>query len=238
MKNLLLLVLLIAGLNIQLKAQNFAYDTTTTISMEGDAGGLFEATIHFLPFDSSDITFKWATLENTLSPEWSYSLCDYNNCYVNVPDSATMFSLSTDDYNNNVLGFFKLLVSTDDSAAEGTLRLLLFDSANVAAADTIVFNLKTHEVIDTTDTTDVTGYATWNKVAFEVFPNPTTDVITLLGSDVDHVEVLNILGQSQPVEIDRSNAAIRIDMQTLPTGTYLILATQNGVTTSQTVVKQ
>ena len=216
-------------------AQSFAYDTTTNYTMEGDAGGLFEATIHFLPFDSSDITFEWATLENTLSPNWSYSLCDYNNCYVNVPDSAKMFSLTAEDFDNNVLGFFKLLVSTDDSAALGTLRLLLYDSANVAMADTIVFTLQTNEVIDTTDVTGITGLS---DVAFQVFPNPTADIVSIIGSDIDAVSVVNLLGQTQAVPVNTKSGAILINLESLPAGPYFILANRQGVVTSEKVVKK
>ena len=216
-------------------AQSFAYDTTTNLTMEGDAGGLFEATIHFLPQDSSDITFAWATLENTLSPNWSYSLCDYNNCYVNVPDSAKMFGLSMDDYNDNIFGFFKLLVSTDDSAAVGTLRLLLYDSANVTMADTIVFTLQTNEVIDTTDVTGITGL---NDVDFQVYPNPTADFVSIIGHDLDAVEVVNLLGQTQAVPVSTKSGAILVNLESLPAGPYFILARRQGVVTSEKVVKK
>lgn len=203
-------------------AQNFNYDTTTTITVEGDADGLYELVINFIPTDSSNITFKWKTLENTLSSYWSYSLCDYNNCYTDIPDSAKMAPLTLAKYQDGVTGFFRLLVNTDDTARQGVLKLWLYDSANVAMADTITFILITHEVIDTTDTTGTTGLNVLQANSFHLFPNPSSDLVTVYGFDFVELELLNILGERLQSFTNITNQSVQLNMTDFPLGTYFV----------------
>jgi hypothetical protein len=220
-------------------SQNFLYDTTTSITITDDADGLYEFSLHFLPSDSSDITFKWQRLENTLDTNWSYSLCDYNNCYTDIPDSAKMARLTMAKYEDGVYGFFKLLVNTDEVPRSGTLRLWLYDSANVTVGDTVTFHLITNEVIDTTDTTGATGLGAIEANQFQIFPNPALNEITIFGLDIQSFEVIDILGRTIMDGNNLTNNSAQLDISRLNPGTYFIrVLTSEGSYRMDTFIKQ
>jgi hypothetical protein len=233
MKNFTLLVAIFSVFSLA-KAQNFNYDTTTHFSIYEEAGGTYSMSVHFLPFDSSDITFKWKTLENTLSPEWSMSLCDFPNCFFEIPDSATMWPITTAQFEQGTRGFFTLLVSTDDTARVGSLSLYVYDSTDVTIGDTIRWDVETYAVEDTTDT--VTSVSSVIAEDIEVFPNPTEQYFNIRASLIQSVELFDLLGAQVMKRDGIMNDKFTIDMNEFPSGIYMLhVSTAMGSHTEKVV---
>lgn len=228
------LVVVFLSLFAVVRAQNFNYDTTTHFSIYEEAGGTYSMSVHFLPFDSSDITFKWKTLENTLSPEWSMSLCDFPNCFFEIPDSATMWPITTAQFEQGTRGFFTLLVSTDDSARQGSLSIYVYDSTDVNVGDTIRWDVETYAVEDTTDT--VTNVSKVITEEIEIFPNPTEQYLHVKASLIQSVELFDLLGAQILKRDGIMNNKFSIDLNEFPSGIYMMhVSTANGSYTEKVV---
>lgn len=224
----IIITIFIGALSSPMLAQNFNFLTPTSLSDSGDAGDLFELQISFLPNDSSDITFKWQTLTNTFGFSWDYSLCDYNTCYISVPDSAKMGRLYQADFQNEIYGFFKLNVSTDAYPGEATLKLYVYDSANYTIGDTVSFHISTL-TNDTTnndttnnDTSDATGILGIAEKSIQVFPNPTAGFVTIVANDIDEIQIVNALGQSVGTWKAFAHETTQLDLNELPNGHYFL----------------
>ena len=233
MKHFTLIVILFSVFSLA-QAQNFNYDTTTHFSIYEEAGGTYSMSVHFLPFDSSDITFKWKTVENTLSSEWSMSLCDFPNCFFEIPDSATMWPITTAQFESGTRGFFTLLVSTDDTARVGSLSIYVYDSTDVTIGDTIRWDVETYAVEDTTDT--VTSVSSVIAEDIEVFPNPTEQYLNIRASLIQSVELFDLLGAQVMKRDGIMNDKFTIDLNEFPSGIYMLyVSTENGSYTEKVV---
>jgi hypothetical protein len=226
-------------------SQAFTYDTTRSLYAEGDTGEVFDFTIKFVTLDSSDVTFKWKTIENTLGFSWSYSLCDYTNCYFNIPDSGTMTPILTSDFQSGVAGFFNLLVSTDAVARNGVLKLYVYNSNDISEGDTIRFEIKTNgmatDTTDTADTTDTIGgfYDTKSNASqVSLYPNPANDVITVSAASITQIQVLGITGSVVLQENFQATKTVKIDMAELPAGIYSIFVHSNDQVLVRKFIKE
>lgn len=218
------------------QAQNFNYDTTTHFSIYEEAGGTYSMSVHFLPFDSSDITFKWKTVENTLSSEWSMSLCDYPNCFFTIPDSATMWPLTSSQFALGTRGFFTLLVDTDDSARMGSLAIYVYDSTDISTGDTIRWDVSTYAVLDSEDTT--TNVTPIISEVIEVFPNPTEQYLNVNGGTIQSITVFDLLG-AQVLKIEQiMTSKYRVEMADYPSGIYLMQIKTNEGSYLEKVVRR
>lgn len=218
------------------QAQNFNYDTTTHFSIYEEAGGTYSMSVHFLPFDSSDITFKWKMVENTLSSEWSMSLCDYPNCFFTIPDSATMWPLTNAQFALGTRGFFTLLVDTDDSARVGSLAIYVYDSTDISIGDTIRWDVSTYSVEDTSDTTTSINRVLTENV--EVFPNPTEQYITVKAGMIQSVSLFDLLGSQVMKSNQIMSAKYRLDLADFPSGIYMMQIETTEASYLEKVVKR
>jgi len=72
--------------------------------------------------------------------------------------------------------------------------------------------------------------------SIEVYPNPTSDFVTLaLENTADvNVQVVDVLGRNQPVSIlGRSSTTIRLDVQSLARGTYFVVLEKGDMRTTR-----
>lgn len=137
-----------------------------------------------------------------------------------------------------------------DAALENVLGVLATDLVMPAAnTDNYVYDLSAYEgqnvrIAFYTDTTDQFGVFIDNftvnsytslgvdspdqLIAFDYFPNPVTDELTIKAqSNIDAVEVLNMLGQTV-LSSTPSTMETQIDMNALQTGAYFVRVSING----------
>ena len=76
------------------------------------------------------------------------------------------------------------------------------------------------------------------KSAFKIFPNPTTQVVTILGENMQFIEVLNTNGQIlQQQQVETSNQT-NIDLGALPKGLYLLrIKTSEGLQVEEVILQ-
>lgn len=79
-----------------------------------------------------------------------------------------------------------------------------------------------------------------NKVKVEVFPNPTSNYLTIdlskLSLDKPKIEIRNIIGSKMQAQTEKLNGKkYRIDVQDYPAGYYLVLVRDDKTKFQQTV---
>ena len=78
-----------------------------------------------------------------------------------------------------------------------------------------------------------------NKVTFEYYPNPTTDILTINAGDViDNIAVYDISGKLVMQSDNAGNSSSKIYMQNYNAGTYFVKVMVAGQTKTISVVKQ
>ncbi len=80
----------------------------------------------------------------------------------------------------------------------------------------------------------VTSTHTVNNNKLKVYPNPTTNYITVDNEPIQRLEVYSLTGQ----KVAECNNCNTINIQTTPTGIYLLKATTSSGTTIQKIVKE
>jgi hypothetical protein len=77
-----------------------------------------------------------------------------------------------------------------------------------------------------------TGSPQNNNEAFKVFPNPALDQATIFTGNlnIEHLEVLNALGQTMHRQNGATGSATKLDVNTWPTGLYTVrVRTKDGL---------
>ncbi|TNF31475.1 MAG: T9SS type A sorting domain-containing protein, partial [Bacteroidetes bacterium] len=84
----------------------------------------------------------------------------------------------------------------------------------------------------------ITGRSSLSDDKFRAYPNPFNDILTLEGTTIGQVQLLDMAGKTQSVEIlsDRKRAVI--NGSSLPVGNYLVkVMSENGDEVIHKVVK-
>lgn len=212
-----ILVLASLGIFQSASAQNFVYSPKKDHSSIVEVGRLITYQSDFLPDDSSDITFKWKQLQNTIDSAWSYSLCDYQNCYVGIPDSGVMGTLSTAEFRNGISGMFQLVLDTDDEPRTATVQLYVYDSRDISVGDTVTFHLQTIPE----DTGSPAGLNLKNIENTVIRPNPAQDQI-FVQADVQEVKLMNINGQEMAIRPEAKDDGMLISVGAFDRGIYFL----------------
>ena len=92
----------------------------------------------------------------------------------------------------------------------------------------------------TSNCTTVTslGTADFDSTSFSYYPNPTNGILNVnYSSEISKIEVSNMLGQNVLSQTNNSKEA-QIDMQFLPSGTYLVKISSEDKTKTIKIVKQ
>ena len=110
---------------------------------------------------------------------------------------------------------------------------VMINNANVIVADLVADNGVVH-VIDAVLSLP-TGVETVNlSDLFEVYPNPTTDLIRWNGIAVDRIQVLDAQGR---VRMDTTNPSNSIDLSALESGVFMIVIQAEGQRAVKSVLK-
>ena len=110
---------------------------------------------------------------------------------------------------------------------------VMINNANVIVADLVADNGVVH-VIDAALSLP-TGVESVNlSDLFEVYPNPTTDLLRWNGIEVDRIQVLDAQGR---VRMDTTNPSNSIDLSTLESGVFMVVIEAEGQRAVKSVLK-
>ena len=110
---------------------------------------------------------------------------------------------------------------------------VMINNANVIVADLVADNGVVH-VIDAALSIP-TGVESVNlSDLFEVYPNPTTDLLRWNGIAVDRIQVLDAQGR---VRMDTTNPSNSIDLSTLESGVFMVVIEAEGQRAVKSVLK-
>ncbi|MFT7604742.1 MAG: hypothetical protein ACI8VT_002332 [Saprospiraceae bacterium] len=227
MKKLYILVVL-ATLSFSSKAQNFVYSTDQHI-VETLTNPFTSHYIKFTTPSPEEITYKYEKISNSMPAEWDFSLCDYNSCYVGVPDLGTMTTITLVDSQNEVGGFFNLTANSQGVSGEGTIVMYVFDSNDHERGDTVSWHLSFEGIVSINEFEA--------SESFKVYPNPATDLLNIASESNYSGAIFNSLGKK--VFSLKGNMNETIDVSNLAKGVYFISCkNESGFTFNRQLIIQ
>ena len=154
----------------------------------------------------SDIGYPKLTFTYTLSNDTLYG---YITCPLGPHGNVTWYyGDSYSDNQANVIHVYK------DSTASYNIGIRVFNSCGMIFRDT---------VIDITMlATDIESY-NFKKVVFNIYPNPSSDIVTINEKNVESIVIYNIQGQTEfEIETINSELTQQIDIRTLTNGIHFV----------------
>jgi hypothetical protein len=168
--------------------------------------------INFSTLTAQEVTYKWELVSNTMPAEWNFSLCDYNNCYIGVPALGTMITITLEESENGMEGYFILNTMTGGVAGGGVVELYVYDAADYTIGEYVSWTVATE------------GFVSVNEVdavaSLDVFPNPSSDQLNIRFDNSFTGFISNNIGQ-KVLDI-RGNQLASVDVSALQSGLYVI----------------
>jgi len=114
-------------------------------------------------------------------------------------------------------GIYYLIFSNESAASTPNTTALIFDTFSITSG---ILGIKEDLIFD-------------NKIS--LYPNPTSDILNVkTNSKINSVSVVDVTGKKVNVKLDGN----KIDVKTLPAGTYLInVETKDGISTEKFIKK-
>ena len=159
----------------------------------------------------------------TVTPRLHDSYNSGNGTYYTVDGK---FSYSTDG--NNWSEYYDDVLPSSISVAGGST--LYFCVMPYFEGKTGTYLLDIHIVKGT-------GVDENGGIAFDVFPNPTSDFVTISGDEIEEVKVFNTLGVMVKSQNTNGEKTFQIDLSALPDGLYMLQAINGEQAVVRHVVK-
>ncbi len=216
MKILLLIVFVTSSLFVS--AQNFVY--TPSQHVDGTIEGkLNEYLIGLRTPTAEEITYKWERVSNTFPADWDYSICDHNHCYIGLPASGEMHSISLTDAEAGTNGYFKVTMLETPTDAKGVITIYVYDSKDKSRGDTVTFTVRK----------GVSGIETTVSADFKIYPNPTASEINVYTVAAAKLRIVDLQGKGV-MNSDFQTAGLHtINVDNLPNGIYILKLNEQGV---------
>jgi hypothetical protein len=125
---------------------------------------------------SSAITLKWELVSKNIPSAWDFSLCDLGTCFPGIPASGTMDPVAVSDQ-----GFLGLNINPYSTSGTAVVKIFVYENGFYSQGDTLTWTISS-----------VASSIGENKnnIELKLFPNPSTDKITLSASSIQN-EKLN-----------------------------------------------
>ncbi|MFT4678542.1 MAG: hypothetical protein ACJAV7_002759 [Flavobacteriales bacterium] len=192
-------------------AQNFNFSTEQHIDLIMTESSE-TSDIDFSTLSPQEVTFKWELVSNTMPADWNFSLCDYNDCYIGVPNLGTMITITLEESQNGMEGFFILNTMTGGVAGGGVIELYVYDSSDYTIGEYVSWTVATE------------GYVSVNEVdavaTLAVYPNPANEQLNIDFDEAFTGFITNNVGQK--VMDIRGNQLTSFDVSLLESGLYII----------------
>lgn len=210
-------------------AQSLVFDTDTSFC--SGAATEFEVACenHVKNMSGTGDSLIWIRTILDAPSAWQVAVCDENACY--PPNFSTKAFVSL----NNETSLMKVLFRPNGTAGTGVVKIHVYaksDSANVNNTAYYVFNTTTGTSVDKMqDIKDVFMYPTPVRENMYVLFNPNLKP--------NRIDVFNVLGQKVktfPVQLERSNARVELQLSDLDKGMYFVRVYQLG--SNQVITRQ
>ena len=179
------------------------------------------------------IKYGWELVSNTLDTNWSYSLCDYNGCFVGIPQTGLMSDISLADAQNGIKGFFILNITVGQFYGSGKAVIYVYDSEDFSKGDSVSFEVHWFGTS--------TGITSPELDPINVFPNPTNGQFSFANSGQQDLtySVYNMIGELLRSDIIQAGVNHSVDLSGQSDGIYILSYTdQDGNTWNRRIVKE
>ena len=210
MKKIFILTIL-TSIGLTCAAQSFIYSTDQHINIEM-AEPFAPHYINFSTIEPQEITYKYERISNSMNEEWDLTLCDYQNCFQGIPETGTMTLISMSESESGKEGFFNLAVNNKEIEGQGLVEIYVYEADNYENGDTVSWNLTFGSLVSTKDL-EVQEF-------FDVFPNPTMDIINISSEGYQSGSIYNSIGTK--VMNLKSSTNKSINVSNLSNGVYVI----------------
>lgn len=170
--------------------------------------------------DSSvDLTFKWRVVSSNSPAGWDVSYCDNTDCLDLAFNNQNTFVLKADSTSILKMAYLPYLTS-----GESNIEM----SVSIEGVPGSAVSVKYYA----SSTAAPVGIKAIDAKTLSLFPNPTTNFIQVKGienvSNVNAIEIYSIIGKkimSTPVS---STSDLRVNVQNLENGVYLVKLFDNS----------
>lgn len=233
MKFLISTILLLA-FSVTTFAQNLVFSTPSHLEEVTYTAEFRNYDIKFKTPQPQETVYKWDRVSLTLPETWNFSLCDHMGCYAGVPPTGTMTTITLEQSQDGMEGFFKLTVNTDDFVGEGWLVLYVYEANNIALGDTVTFHL-THA-----DATGITAEII-EKTEPMIYPNPASDKLNIALSNLAYMKSVTVHNAIGKTVLTNQKAVlskeISLNVSDLEEGIYFVsIETMQGDVLTQKII--
>lgn len=208
-------------------AQDFLFNGDQHVTIEMDGYTATEYIYISTPAPEA-ITYEFVQESNTMPIEWQFSLCDYTNCYIGIPNSGTMTPISLSEAEGGTEGYFMLTIMNQGISGSGTVELWVYDSNDYERGAFVSWTVNYVGEVSVDENA---------AAAIQVYPNPTTDVLNVKVQGAFTGEILNELGQN--VLALKGTSTQSFDVSGLDAGIYFVsIQTATGDLMRQRLVVQ
>ena len=157
------------------------------------------------------LQLRWRIFSESKPAEWTIDLCDYGLCYTGIPPNGTMNPVY-----DTIQPYLKLIVQPDSTPGSAWLWFRVFEKDNPDNFMEVYFSLFTPGTTATREP---------EKLNFDVFPNPASDLLVVenKSSQTEWATLMNTTGikiWERPVAPGEQNT---IDVRPHPGGTYFLI---------------
>lgn len=215
MKKLIILSLFLTLFTLGANAQ-ISFDTTYHENLNVDANDFDYRYVFVLTNDSidhADTNFTWELTYVDMPVEWEYIVGFDLYCGFFPPVTTGSLVIP-----NNAQDRARMYFTMYGTPGAGTLHMRITSKLNPANSDSIVFKINALDL----------AYANRPKLLnFSVYPNPTSDYLTIQTEPEAHYSLTNLQGQVVK-EGTLVSSFHKIDMQDLSKGTYVLKVIHEG----------
>lgn len=202
-------------------AQSFTISPNPLAQLWIAEGASGDASIYFQNQTSGDLTLVWELSANSLDSDWFVTICDNGQCFTGPYPGSTMMPIAS---GSNAFLKFTCDIGIGEYGS-GQLSYDVWVDGDPSTAVEITF-----------DVNSVVSITPSLAANLSIFPNPTTDVLTLRANSSQledgQAQVYDLSGRLLREVPVSGVEAVDIDVRTLSEGAYLLRYTsEKGVVT-------
>ena len=113
---------------------HFSISPNAKVVSKAQADKINDFSAFILNKTENDLTLHWRLLENTLVDGWDYSICNYGQCIIGIPQAGKMKTIK-----NKEKGFLNLHVNPFKIKGTGKVSFYIFEKGNEKSGDTLTY---------------------------------------------------------------------------------------------------
>jgi hypothetical protein len=215
MKNCILFCLLCFGPNL---FAQLSFPKGTTLNLETTSSTLYNETgIYFHTGQYTVADYTWTrAFTDSLDLRWDFQACMNGDCKIGLPNNGNFIS----DFGlNDTTGFIKFHVYTFDSTGRSILKYYVRNNQDANDQALLTFNIS---YLNTTGIFETTKPSS----TIHVYPNPSTDVLTINHTELlaGEIRIYNMLNELVFAQSLSKAGEENIDTRSFQNGIYLLVS--------------